>query len=89
MPDRRGTRQALDRRLTGKMIADEAEPLFGEEPAPVEGDDARRLLSAMLQRMQSQRGDRRGVGVAEDAEYPAFLAQAVGFGIERQSGIRA
>jgi len=34
--------------------------------------------------VQAERGDRRGVGMAEDAEYAAFLAQPIGFGIERR-----
>ena len=36
----------------------------------------------MLERVQAERGDRRGVGMAEDAEHAAFLAQAVGVKIE-------
>ena len=45
--------------------------------AAVVGDDARRLLAAMLQGVQAERGQGRGVLVAEDAEDAAFLAQAV------------
>src|SRR4029077_13287674 len=44
----------------------------------VAGDDARRLLPAMLERVKTQRRQRRRLRVADDAEYPAFLAQAVG-----------
>jgi len=43
----------------------------------VEGDDARGLLAAMLQSVQSECGDGGGVGMAEDAEHPAFLAQRI------------
>ncbi len=46
----------------------------------VEGDDAGRLLAAMLQGMQPERGDRRGVGMAENSEDAAFLTQPVGVG---------
>jgi hypothetical protein len=44
----------------------------------VECYDARRLLAAMLQGMQSKSGDGGGVGMAENPENPAFLAQTVG-----------
>ena len=50
------------------------------ETLAVEGDDARRLLPAMLQRVQPERGQRGGLRVAENAEHAAFLAQAVGVG---------
>ena len=70
------------------MIAHQPEPTLGVESRTVEGDDARRLLSPVLQRMQPQRGDRGGVGMAEDAEYAAFLAQAVGIDIEALGQVR-
>ena len=66
------------------MVADQAEPLFRMEALAVERDDAGCLLPAVLERVQAERGDRRGVGMAEDAEYAAFLAQPIGFGIERR-----
>ena len=65
------------------MVADQPKPLFRVEALAVERDDARRLLAAMLQGVQTERGDRRGVGMAEDAEHAAFFAQAIGLGIER------
>ena len=43
----------------------------------VEGDDAGRLLAAMLERMQAERRERRRVLVAEDAEDAAFLVELV------------
>ena len=64
------------------MIADEAEAAFGLEAFAVEGDDARRLLPAMLQRVQAERGQRGGVRVAIDAEHAALLAQPVGVQLE-------
>ena len=60
----------------GEGVADEAEPALGMETLPVEGDDAGGFLAAMLERVQAERGDGGGVGMAEDAEHPAFLAQA-------------
>jgi hypothetical protein len=66
------------------VVADEAEPALGMEAVAIEGDDAGGFLAAMLERMQPKRGDGGGVGVAENAEYAAFLAQAVGIHIEIQ-----
>ena len=56
-----------------------------EAPA-VEGDNARRFLAAMLQGVQAKGGDRRGVGMAEYAEHPAFFAQAVAVEVEIPKG---
>ena len=47
------------------------------EAVAVEGDDAGGLLAAMLQRMQPKRGQGGGVGLSEDAEDAALLAQPV------------
>ncbi len=44
------------------------------KPGAVEGDDARRLLAAVLQGVQPERGDGGGRGMAEDAEHAALLA---------------
>ena len=44
-------------------------PRCSVELLTVAGDDARALLPAVLQRMQPQVGQVRGLGVAEDAEY--------------------
>ncbi len=41
------------------------------------GDDARRFLAAMLQRVQAERDDRRGVLPAEDAEHAAFVVEMI------------
>src|SRR5215468_6251758 len=48
--------------------------------APIKGDDAGGLLPAVLQRVQTQCGERRRVLIAEDAEDPALLAQPVALG---------
>src|SRR5665647_2919786 len=47
------------------------------KPAIVERDDAGGFLSAVLQGVQPKCGDRRGFGMAEDAEHAAFLTQRV------------
>ncbi len=69
------------------MIADEAEPAFGIESVAVEGDDARGLLAAMLERVQAERGDAAAAGMAEYAEDAAFLAQPVGLKIEGKQSV--
>ena len=60
-----------------EIVADEPEPALGVEVVAVVGDDAGGLLAAVLEGVQAERGQRRGVLVAEDAEDPAFLAQAI------------
>ena len=91
MADGGFTRQALDRRGLGEMIADETEPAFGIISVAVEGDDACRLLAAMLQGMQPKRRDGGGGGMAENSKNPAFFAQAVGVEVKieaARTGIR-
>ena len=66
--------QALDHFAAGEGVADQAEAAFAVEAAAVEGDDAGGFLAAMLEGVQSERGDGGGLGVAEDAEHAAFLA---------------
>ena len=56
------------------MIADQPLAALGMEPRAVEGDDAGRFLAAVLERMQPERDNRRGVGVVENAEHAALLA---------------
>ena len=76
--------KALDYLAAGEGVADEAEPAFTVKSGSVEGDDACGLLAAMLQGVQPERGDGGGLGVAEDAEHAALLAQRVAFQIEVQ-----
>ena len=82
MADRRHAGQAVDHLAAGEVVADQAQPPLGMEPLAVEGDDAGRLLAAMLQGVQAERGDGGGVGMAENAEHAAFLAQPVAVQIE-------
>ena len=83
MADRGGAGQAVDHLAAGEVVADEAHAALGVEALAVEGDDAGGLLAAVLERVQAERRDGGGVGMAEDAEHAAFLAQPVGVGIER------
>ena len=79
MADRGVAGQALDHLAAGEGVADQAEPPFAVKPRAVEGDDAGGLLAAVLQGVQSERGDGGGLGMAENAEHAAFLAQRVAF----------
>ena len=67
-------RQAVDDLTARKRVADETKAPFGMELLAVEGDDAGRFLAAVLQRVQAERGDGGRIGVAENAEHPAFFA---------------
>ena len=77
MADRGGAGQAIDDLTPGEGVADQPEPPFGMEPLAVEGDDTGGFLAAVLQGMQAERRDRRGVRMAENAEYAALFAQPV------------
>ena len=88
MADGREALEPLDGVAVGEAVADEAELALGMEDAAVEGDDAGRLLAAVLQGVQAERRDRRGVRVAEDAEDAAFLAQRVAVEVEVRRGSR-
>ncbi len=82
MADRCRTLEARDRLAVRERIADEAGPTLGVEDGPVEGDDAGRLLAAMLKGVEPERDDGGGVGMAEDTEDAAFLAQRVAVAVE-------
>src|SRR5262249_17847917 len=56
------------------------------EPLAVEGDDAGGFLTAMLESVQTKRSNRCGIGMTENAEYAAFLAQAVAVKIQLRPG---
>ena len=77
MADRGVAGQAIDDLAPGKGVADQAEPAFGVKALAVERDDAGGFLAAMLERMQAERRNRRGVGMTEDAEHAAFFAEPV------------
>ena len=82
MADRGVAGQAVDHLAAGEVVADQAHAALGVEALAVEGDDAGGFLAAMLQRVQAERGDGGGVGMAEDAEHAALLAQPVGIRVE-------
>ncbi len=86
MPDRGITGQTIDHLAPCEGVADQAEAAFGMKAFAVEGDDAGRFLAAMLKCVQTERGDGCRIRVTKDAEHTAFLAQAVGVGIELRIG---
>jgi hypothetical protein len=58
-------------------VADKAGMALRYELRAVIADDSRRFLSAMLKGMESERHELSRVGIAEDAENPAFLVEFV------------
>ena len=84
MADGAAALQPVHDRLLGEGVADQADMPLDVELGAVIGDDAGRLLSAMLQRMKPQRDDRGGVLPSEDAEHAAFVVEmVVGFAGKR------
>ena len=81
MADGGRARQALDHLAAGEGVADEAEAPFAVEAAAVEGNDAGGLLAAVLEGVQAESRQRRGVLVTEHAEHAALLSQRVAFEI--------
>jgi hypothetical protein len=75
--------------VAGEGVADEAHVAFGVEALAVEGGDAAGFLAAMLQGVQAQGGDGRGVADAEHAEHAALQAQGVVLGITPGRGREA
>ena len=64
-------------RFVAKDAGDMAHAAMAVEALSVEAGDARRLLAAMLQRVQAERDHRRRAVGTPQAEHPAFLAQLV------------
>ena len=62
-------------------VAHPAHVALGVEALPVEGGDAASLLSAMLQGVQSERGQARGLVDAIDPEHATFESERVVVGI--------
>jgi hypothetical protein len=60
---------------------------LGVKTLTVKRGDAAGLLSAMLQRVQAQRGEGRGLRRVEDAEDPAFEPGRVIVGVSQIVGI--
>ena len=75
--DRHGALEAVDDAGLVEVVADEAEVALGVELLAVVADDAGSFLAAVLQRVQAESGDGRGIGVPKNTEDPAFLAESV------------
>ncbi len=75
--DRHIALEAVDDAGLVEVVADEAEATLGVELGAVIGDDAGRLLAAVLERVQAERGQGRGIGVPKNTEDPAFLAESI------------
>jgi len=61
----------------GEVLADMAKTAMRIELPAVEADDSGRLLSAVLEGVESERGMGRGVRMAEDAEDAALILQMI------------
>jgi hypothetical protein len=66
--------QALDCSRLGEMISNQAKPAFGVEALPIEGNNTRRFLSAVLQSMKTKRSDCRCIRMAKNSKYAAFFS---------------
>jgi hypothetical protein len=77
MPDRIRTKQILRVAMFPEYIAYQSSVTLGHELAAIKGDDPRRFLTSMLQRMQPQRSQCPGILVAENSEDATFLMQLV------------
>ena len=75
--------QPLDHVAPGEGVANQPCVPFDVELRAVIGNDAGRLLAAMLERMETERHDGRGVLPAEYAEHAAFVVEMV-IGFRRQ-----
>ncbi len=78
MARRHAARQLGELGLVVEHLRNVADAAPGVELRAVVADDADRFLAAMLQRVQAQRGHRRGIVLGADhAENAALLAQLV------------
>ena len=87
MADGAGAGQPVDDGRLGEGVADQADMALDVELRAVIGDDAGRFLAAVLQRVQAERDDRRGVLPAENAEHAAFVVEMV-VGLIGRTGCR-
>ena len=87
MADSGRARQAVDDGLLVEVVADEPEAALGVEPVAIEADDAGRFLSPVLEGMQAESGQGRGIGMIEDAENAAFFMQLIAVEVQ-SSGLQ-
>ena len=75
--DRRPAGEGADHLVLVEIAGDMAHRAMAVEGGAVEAGDPRRLLAAMLEGVEAERGDRRGGVGVPDAEHAAFLAELV------------
>src|SRR5438128_6462244 len=86
------TEEPADDFLRAEILADMTHAAMGMELLAIIGNDPSGFLAAMLERVQAERDQRGGVGMAIDPEDAAFLAQMVvimGMGREHRCSHRA
>jgi hypothetical protein len=66
-----------------KNIGDQAHAFFHVQLAPIARNDSRGFLSAMLQRVETQIGELRGFGMAENAAHSAVIMKPVIFNFDQ------
>ncbi|GAB4518469.1 MAG: hypothetical protein Tsb0010_02740 [Parvularculaceae bacterium] len=80
MADGRGPGKGSEILRPGKVFRDQAEAALRVEMGAVKGGDPDRFLTAMLQCVQSERGDWAGIGDPEYADDPAFFREGPIYG---------
>ena len=78
--------QAVDNGLFIEVVADEADAALGVELLAVETDDTGCFLAPVLEGVQAESGQGRGIGVIEDAKNAAFFMQLIA--IEADAGLQ-
>ena len=68
------------------MVADEAKAALGVKLCAVETYDTRCFLAPVLEGVQAESGQGRGIGVVEDAKNAAFFMQLIA--IEADPGLQ-
>jgi hypothetical protein len=68
-------------------VADQTDMALGDELFAIKGDNAGGFLTAMLQRVQTERGQGASVFVAKDAKNAALLVQFIVEGCGHCAGV--
>ena len=63
--------------ILGKDVSDQSHGAMGAQSQPVGGDDARRLLSAMLQRVQPEVSQLFRLRVSVNRDHAAFVMEFI------------
>ena len=87
MADGHMSGQPVNRLAVGEIVGHQPHPPFGMEALAVKRHNARCFLSAMLQGVQTERGNGGGFRMAKDTEYATLLAQPVGVQLQIKTTI--